>query len=357
MKLRHLLPALLLAALPLTAAHAFVDVSISVAPPVIPVYEQPPCPVEGYLWTPGYYGYGDDGYYWVPGVWCAPPRVGFLWTPGYWGYDDGFYAFHTGYWGPTVGFYGGVDYGYGYGGYGYYGGRWDGGVFRYNTAVTRVNTTIIRNTYVNKTVIRGGARPGGASFNGRGGISARPDARQLAAARGPRVQPTGAPGGETGSGGAQRDRRSAGATATPQRAVTARTFPSPQQQDDRQSPSPTRDTPRAATAFRPRNARWSAVGRPPWTNAARPPTAPTALTAPHSNVRAVVTMNAPRVIPAATTGSPNHAATPRNRNASSRNRNAAPKVARAARATTASATNTATRAGKVTRARSEIACL
>ncbi len=191
MKLRHLLPAILLAALPLTAAHAFVDISINVAPPVIPIYEQPLCPVEGYLWTPGYYGYGDEGYYWVPGVWCEPPRVGFLWTPGYWGFNDGFYAFHSGYWGPTVGFYGGVNYGYGYGGYGYGGGRWDGPVFRYNTAVTRVNTTIIHNTYVNRTVIREGARPGGASFNGRGGIEARPDSRQLAAARGPRLQPTG----------------------------------------------------------------------------------------------------------------------------------------------------------------------
>ena len=192
MKLRHLLPAILLAALPLTAAHAFVDVSITVAPPVLPVYEQPPCPEEGYLWTPGYYGYGGDGYYWVPGVWCAPPRVGFLWTPGFWGFDDGFYAFHSGYWGPTVGFYGGVNYGYGYGGYGYEGGRWDGAVFRYNTAVTRVNTTVIHNTYVNRTVIREGGRPGGASFNGRGGIEARPDTRQLAAARGPHLQPTGA---------------------------------------------------------------------------------------------------------------------------------------------------------------------
>ena len=192
MKLRHLLPAILLAALPLTATHALADVSITIAPPVIPVYEQPPCPVEGYLWTPGYYDYGPDGYYWTPGVWCAPPRVGFLWTPGFWGFDDGFYAFHSGYWGPTVGFYGGVNYGYGYGGYGYYGGRWDGAAFRYNTAVTRVNTTVIHNTYVDKTVIREGARPGGASFNGRGGIQARPDARQLAAARGPHLQPTAA---------------------------------------------------------------------------------------------------------------------------------------------------------------------
>ena len=193
MKIRCLLPALLLGALspllPTPAAHAFVDVSITVAPPVLPVYEQPPCPTEGYLWTPGYWDYADAGYFWVPGVWCAPPRVGFLWTPGYWGYGDGLYVFHRGYWGPTIGFYGGVNYGYGYGGYGYYGGRWDGDRFRYNTAITRVNTTIIHNTYVDKTVIKNYSN-GRASFNGPGGVTARPDARQLAAERGPRVAPT-----------------------------------------------------------------------------------------------------------------------------------------------------------------------
>ena len=54
------------------------------------------------------------------------PAVGLLWTPGYWG--------------PQVGFYGGVNYGYGYGGVGFGGGRWNGGNFNYNTAVMRVNT-------------------------------------------------------------------------------------------------------------------------------------------------------------------------------------------------------------------------
>ena len=29
--------------------------------PRSPVYVQPACPVEGYLWTPGYWAYGDDG--------------------------------------------------------------------------------------------------------------------------------------------------------------------------------------------------------------------------------------------------------------------------------------------------------
>src|SRR6201984_3386830 len=104
-------------------AQVAVGVSIRVGPPALPVYEQPPCPVEGYLWTPGYWAYGDAGYYWVPGVWVAPPRVGVLWTPGYWGWREGVYAFHAGYWGPHVGFYGGVNYGFGYGGVGFVGGE------------------------------------------------------------------------------------------------------------------------------------------------------------------------------------------------------------------------------------------
>src|ERR1700748_3542042 len=107
-------------------AQVSVGVSVRLAPPAIPVYEQPPCPVDGYLWIPGYWGYGDDGYYWVPGYWEAPPTVGFLWTPGYWGYAGGLYGWHAGYWGPHIGFYGGVNYGYGYGGSGYYCGRWGG---------------------------------------------------------------------------------------------------------------------------------------------------------------------------------------------------------------------------------------
>jgi hypothetical protein len=64
-------------------AQIAVGVSIRIGLPALPVYTQPPCPTEGFLWTPGYWGYGAAGYYWVPGVWVAPPRVGVLWTPGY----------------------------------------------------------------------------------------------------------------------------------------------------------------------------------------------------------------------------------------------------------------------------------
>ena len=89
---------------------------------------------------------GPAGYYWVPGVWCAPPYQGALWTPGYWDFYSGRYRFHPGYWGLYVGFYGGINYGYGYYGTGYRGGLWNGPHFYYNTAVTRVNT--YRITYV-----------------------------------------------------------------------------------------------------------------------------------------------------------------------------------------------------------------
>ena len=189
-KLRSLtLAALLFAGLPLASSSGFVAVSVGIAPPAIPIYEQPLCPAPGYIWTPGYWAYGDVGYYWVPGVWVAPPRLGVLWTPGYWGYRGGRYFFHDGYWGPTVGFYGGINYGFGYWGHGYYGGEWVGNTFRYNTAVTRVNTTIIHNTYVNREVVRNvtGSRAG---FNGPGGAKAKPTPQEQAAAKAEHVPPT-----------------------------------------------------------------------------------------------------------------------------------------------------------------------
>src|SRR5437016_6135505 len=178
MKLRSLVFAAFLA-LPL-ASFAEVEFSVGWAPPPLPVYEQPACPVAGYIWTPGYWGWNADyyDYNWVPGVWVAPPRVGLLWTPGWWGWRGGSYAFNQGYWGPTVGFYGGVNYGYGYTGNGYWGGRWSGNNFQYNTAVTRVNKTVINNTYVNNSFAKN-VNANRTSFNGgNGGIKAQPNAEQ-----------------------------------------------------------------------------------------------------------------------------------------------------------------------------------
>jgi hypothetical protein len=181
------------AALALVPAASFAGVFISVgfAPPVLPVYTQPLCPGDGYLWNPGYWAYGDAGYYWVPGVWVQPPTVGLLWTPGYWGWGGNAYLFHAGYWGPHVGFYGGVNYGFGYGGAGFGGGRWEGGHFAYNTAVLNVNRTVIHNTYVDRTVINNTTISSRTSFNGgAGGIQARASAQEMAASRENHIAPT-----------------------------------------------------------------------------------------------------------------------------------------------------------------------
>jgi|SRR5580704_1650083 hypothetical protein len=193
--IRALLLALFLAAgfFSLTSpasAQIAVGISVHVAPPALPVYVQPPCPTEGYLWTPGYWAYRDNDYYWVPGVWIAPPRVGLLWTPAYWGFAGGVYGFHPGYWGPHVGFYGGINYGFGYGGVGFVGGEWRGGHFAYNTAVVHVNTTVIHNTYVNKTVINNNVTVNRTSFNGAGGVEARPTAQEQRAEHESHVQAT-----------------------------------------------------------------------------------------------------------------------------------------------------------------------
>jgi hypothetical protein len=169
--LRMAIVAAALAVVP-AASYAAVIISVGFAPPVLPVYTQPLCPGDGYLWTPGYWAYAPTGYYWVPGVWVRPPAVGLLWTPGYWGWGGSAYLWHAGYWGPHVGFYGGINYGFGYGGVGFFGGRWDHGRFAYNTAVVNVNRTVIHNTYVeNVRVNNVGVH---TSFNGGyGGIQAR----------------------------------------------------------------------------------------------------------------------------------------------------------------------------------------
>jgi hypothetical protein len=149
---RWFLMALLLSLVP-ASSYAGVFISVGIAPPALPVYEQPPCPEPGWMWTPGYWAYGEDGYYWVPGSWVPAPYEGALWTPGYWGWSGGLYVWHGGYWGPHVGYYGGVNYGFGYMGVGFAGGIWRGHDFVYNTAVVHVNNVVIHNTYVDRTVV------------------------------------------------------------------------------------------------------------------------------------------------------------------------------------------------------------
>jgi hypothetical protein len=178
--------------LPVAQAHAGVFVSINVAPPALPVYEQPALPAPGYLWTPGYWSYGDAGYFWVPGVWVQPPSVGLLWTPGYWGYEGGVYGWHGGYWGPHIGFYGGVNYGFGYGGVGFVGGEWRGGVFAYNSAVANFGGVHVTNVYENRTIVTQNTivNVNHVSFNGGVGIQVHASAMEMQAANEHHFEPT-----------------------------------------------------------------------------------------------------------------------------------------------------------------------
>jgi hypothetical protein len=165
---------------PVTPASAQIGISVNVTvePPALPVYELPPLPAEGWLWTPGFWAYGDEGYYWVPGTWVQPPQPGLLWTPGYWGFNNGAYVFNEGYWGPHVGFYGGINYGYGYNGIGFFGGEWRGGVFAYNrAAVPNFGNVHVTNVY-NQTIVVNHVT--NVSFNGGPhGIQVRPTPEQL----------------------------------------------------------------------------------------------------------------------------------------------------------------------------------
>ncbi len=117
------------------------------APPALPDYSQPPDPGDGYIWTPGYWAWGSSGYYWVPGAWVEPPYSGALWTPGYWGFSGGHYLFYPGHWGTHIGFYGGINYGFGYVGAGYEGGYWNGGHFFYNRDYNNINVNVEHNVY------------------------------------------------------------------------------------------------------------------------------------------------------------------------------------------------------------------
>lgn len=184
------LPALFLGLPPAAPAQIGIGIGIAIhtAPPILPVYAQPPCPQPGYMWQPGYWAWGPDGYYWVPGVWVEPPQPGLLWTPGYWGFVNGVYGWNAGYWGPEVGFYGGVDYGFGYPGQGFYGGMWRGSVFRYNVVVWHVGAGF-HNVY-RAPVAWHSPYHSRASFNGRGGIDARPTPREERAMHARHIQMT-----------------------------------------------------------------------------------------------------------------------------------------------------------------------
>jgi hypothetical protein len=89
-----------------------------------------------------------------------------------------------------VGFYGGIDYGFGYSGDGYEGGRWDNGHFFYNRAVNNVDVARNHNVYDTPISNRNESR---VSFNGgNGGIEARATSQQEAVSRQRHVPPVAA---------------------------------------------------------------------------------------------------------------------------------------------------------------------
>ena len=166
-------------------------ITVSFGPPPIPYYVQPPAPEPNYMWSPGYWAYSPyaRGYFWVPGTWVQAPQYGYLWTPGYWAFNGAAYVFSSGYWARQVGWYGDIDYGYGYYGRGYEGGRWHGHEFEYNTAITNVNRNVVHNVYNDRTVANNNWNR--VSYNGgRGGVAARPTQNELAVGRGSHMAPT-----------------------------------------------------------------------------------------------------------------------------------------------------------------------
>ncbi len=170
------------------AAQPAIIVSVQIAPPMLPVYVQPPMPEVGYMWTPGYWAYASEGYYWVPGTWVQPPMVGVLWTPPYWGWSNGVYAFNQGYWAPHVGFYGGVNYGYGYGGSGYDGGRWNGSSFAYNQSANNFGSVHVQNTYQQTLIVNNHTNV--SYVGGENGIKAEPTAEERAVDNDKHTPPT-----------------------------------------------------------------------------------------------------------------------------------------------------------------------
>ena len=192
LKARWLFLVLLITAIPVFS-HAQILVSVNFAPLALPVYEQPICPQPNLMWTPGYWDYADGDYYWVPGAWVPAPYEGALWTPYYWDWYGGRYRLHRGYWGRNVGYYGGVDYGYGYEGIGFSGGEWRGNEFAYNTSVMRVNQSVIHTTYNDPASVQ---RDTIASHNrvsysgGPGGIQHAATPAEQVADRGQHTAPT-----------------------------------------------------------------------------------------------------------------------------------------------------------------------
>ena len=74
------------------------------------------------------------------------------------------YFWNAGYWGPYVGYYGGINYGFGYFGIGFYGGYWGGGRFWYNRAYCNLGYGHGFHNVYNRPYNGYSGHPGGTSF-------------------------------------------------------------------------------------------------------------------------------------------------------------------------------------------------
>jgi hypothetical protein len=83
-----------------TTPAAF-GITTDTAPPAALAEDQPPMPMAGEVWTPGYWWWSPPlgRYVWVTGAWRNPPP-GQTWTPGMWARDRALhYGWTPGYWG------------------------------------------------------------------------------------------------------------------------------------------------------------------------------------------------------------------------------------------------------------------
>jgi hypothetical protein len=73
-------------------------VVVRLAPPRPLVEAVVPAPGVGYVWTPGYYGWGGQAYVWSPGAWVVAPWPGAHWEPPHWIRRRGGWVFVEGHW-------------------------------------------------------------------------------------------------------------------------------------------------------------------------------------------------------------------------------------------------------------------
>jgi hypothetical protein len=273
MKSRLLSSFFVVALLSPLAAWPQMSVSITMQPPPLPVYVQPPVPGDGYIWTPGYWAWSpsDGDYFWIPGTWVRAPRPGYLWTPGYWGFYGNAYRWNVGYWGSQVGFYGGINYGYGYGGSGYQGGRWDRGSFQYNESVTNVNRTVVHNVY--NTRVENNYKVPRVSYNGGPqGITARPTATERQVQTGSHMAPMPDQVQHERAAMAAPEQRASMNHGTPPLAATPR-LEAPNAAQRQAPPAAQRPTPAPARAESPQKSQPPAVNSQPAARQAAPPQA------------------------------------------------------------------------------------